>query len=503
MRGIQPKATTAAVKWRRSIDGFMRKLKASHDTTGSVSGAGAGKSDATPVPSILAQSSYEKNMSTLPGRMDRNELFCRISSECIANLVKNAKCSVCYASPGIQLEPAKAMVDVANRIGLHQVTVSLDFDERVMRMGYGSMEAVQELKDAGILMNHAPGLRSSLIIVDGEGYIFTPTALYLEGESRSDTARNAMRLSPEQVTEAMARLSPQAKALAIDQARDPGTKEYFKTLPVEIDSSPVRDNHFKHVDENLKKAPPVNFDVARRVRVYEPYLQYVELKLTGAAIQRHRVKIPRSLQELGGSKNLEGRLHTTFDLLRKDSALSSKYLEDELREIREVLAPSLGSGHGRVILKKNRPLLDKCVEDFRKKLESHRNTVVSKLQKHINESRQQVVDYYLPRALETPSLKLCAQSEGGKPTEESARKWLDQELNREFPTVTCLTQEMKLDVHFKDVTLETLERTDFIEQVRRAFPDMDWDRAHKEFMAAGERNSDETGNERRVDRDVV
>ena len=427
--------------------------------------------------------------------MDGNELFCHISSKRVADLIRTAKSLVCFAGPGVHIDTAHAMVDVVGRIGPKQLIVSVDFDERVIRMGYGDIEAVRKLRANGIVVNHAPGLRSAFIIVDGEGYVFAPTALYLEAESGRETTGNGLRLSPQQVVEALSRLSPQPKVLAIDQAGDPKTKEFFQVLPVEVGSSPVGDQHFNHVDESLKEAPPVNFDVARRVRVYEPYLQYVELKLTGAAIQRHRVKIPRSLQELGGSKILEGRLHTTFDLLKKDSALSSKSLEDDLREIREVLAPSLGSGHGRVILKKNRPLLDKCIKDFRKKLENHQTEVVSKLQTHIDESRQQVIDYYLPRALGTPPLKLCAQSEGGRPTEESARKWLDQELDREFPTVTGLTQEMRLDFHFKDITLETLERTDFIEQVRKVFPDMNWDRAHKEFMAAGQRSSSESENE--------
>jgi hypothetical protein len=33
---------------------------------------------------------------------------------------------------------------------------------------------------------------------------------------------------------------------------------------------------------------PVRFDIARQVRVFNAYLQYVELKLTGAAIQSWR-----------------------------------------------------------------------------------------------------------------------------------------------------------------------------------------------------------------------
>ena len=61
----------------------------------------------------------------------------------------------------------------------------------------------------------------------------------------------------------------------------------------------------------------------------------LELSLTGAAVQRHRVRIPKTLQNLGASKDLEGKLKTTFDLIEKGSSLSSKALEDELNENRK------------------------------------------------------------------------------------------------------------------------------------------------------------------------
>jgi hypothetical protein len=46
---------------------------------------------------------------------------------------------------------------------------------------------------------------------------------------------------------------------------------------------------------------------------------------------------------------------------------------------------------------------------------------------------------------------------------------------------------MKLDERFKDVTFETLNRDDFLESVKAAFPRIDWDKAYDEFRAAGER----------------
>ena len=46
---------------------------------------------------------------------------------------------------------------------------------------------------------------------------------------------------------------------------------------------------------------------------------------------------------------------------------------------------------------------------------------------------------------------------------------------------------MQLDVQFKDVTFETLNKKDFFESVKAVFPTHDWDAAYEEFCAAGEK----------------
>jgi hypothetical protein len=50
---------------------------------------------------------------------------------------------------------------------------------------------------------------------------------------------------------------------------------------------------------------------------------------------------------------------------------------------------------------------------------------------------------------------------------------------------------MKLDERYKDVTFETLNRNDFLESVKDAFPNVDWDKAYSEFKAAGQSESEE------------
>ena len=108
------------------------------------------------------------------------------------------------------------MAEVAGRLGVEMVTVALDFDERVMRMGFGDMEAVRALRAAGIIVRCAPGLRTALVLVDDEGYLFTPTALYLEAEPHG---RQAARLVPANQLCAMMSPLPQEASTARPGAR--------------------------------------------------------------------------------------------------------------------------------------------------------------------------------------------------------------------------------------------------------------------------------------------
>lgn len=412
-------------------------------------------------------------------------LFSTLDSDGITQLVRVARHSVCYASPGIQIEPAMALADVAQRIGPEMITVSVDFNERVMRMGYGAIAAVKCLRDANIDVSNVPGLRTALVIVDGQGFIFTPTALYLEAEPHGNMAPNAMRLSPQQVSEALARLSPAAKAIAVAQAATPEERNRIAALPVEIGATAIAPSQFAAVDVRLKEAPPITFDVVRQVRVFESYLQYVELTLTGAAIQRHRLAIPSVLQKLGGSKELEGRLRTTFELIEQGSKLSSKAIEDELNEIRKNFTPTLGKDHGRVVLKSAKPLLELRVKQLRDKLKVHQQTVAAELQTQLDDSRGQIVDYYLPIVMSKPPDALLGQI-SGELNEVDARYWLDAILQSAFPVAADLIEKMQLDDRYKDVTFETLNRSDFLSSVKKAFPGVNWDRTYSEFKAAGE-----------------
>jgi len=411
--------------------------------------------------------------------------FQSFTSGDMAALFDRAEHTICFAGPGLQPHAAAALVAAAARIGPELITVCLDFDERVLRMGFGHLDAVKALKNSGIKVATAPGLRMGLAVADDVGFSFTPTALYLEGEDRVGQGMNAMRLSPEQVKETLARLSPAAKQVAILLAKTGEEKQRLSHIEVEIQSRPIEDAAIEQIEKSIRDVPLLKFDVARQVRVYNARLQYVEVELRNASIERRRVAIPKTIQKLGGEE-LEGRLRTTFDLIENSSALSSKPLVDKLTKLRRDFTPSLGKKFGRMILKSSKDDFNKRICDLRNDLTAHQENVKALLQEHLDNSLRAIVEHFAPIAERSHPDAMTGRFG------QDAKGWLHHELMAVFPSATVLVQKMSLECYYKDVTFEDLQDEDFLDAVRKAFPSGDWDKAHDEIGAASGKEHDQS-----------
>ena len=92
----------------------------------------------------------------------------------------------------------------------------------------------------------------------------------------------------------------------------------------------------------------------------------------------------------------------------------------------------------------------------------------------------------MPRVLGNPPDSFLGQILTAKPTSNDAGKWLRRQLDAVFPDAEQLITKMELHEIYKDVTFETLNGKDFLSLIQNAFPDVDWEKPYKEFLAAGE-----------------
>jgi hypothetical protein len=406
----------------------------------------------------------------------------------MASLIGAAKQRVGLVTPAINDSVAEALKEIHQRLGADAVVVVVDCDEEVFRLGYGTLQAVRAITQYGLEVRQCSGLRISVLVVDQRAWIFAPTALYVQSEVHSDETPNAIELQASDVERIVWRVMPHQR-LAAAESVAAALQEEVRAAEIELGSSPITPDLLTRAATALDIAPPVPFDVARQVRVFQPYIQYVEISLSGCAIQRRRVEIPKSVQRIGAAAEIQRRLRTTFELIERESTVSSKALEGELRQIRDDFTRPLGAPWGRVILRSARAHFDARIEEFRTSLAKHKQQVQANLKDLLDKSREQVIDYYLPLVKQSPPDairgRLLFADEG------SLRRWLEAELARDFPTPESLLTDMKLDVQFRDVTYETLNEEGFSEALANAYPFVDWKKPFDEFNAAKERKATE------------
>lgn len=402
-----------------------------------------------------------------------SSVFCRLGQSDIARLCSDAKSSVVLVAPNITSRVASALAQRAPH--LQNVHLVFDCNEETFRLGYGEIAAVRRLTDAGLKVMQSPGLRSGVLIVDDQGWVFTPVPLSVEADAQSSETPNAILLTREQIREVI-------RALGVDTI---GQNQLFSSSP-EVGGAPLTEGEIRAVERSLEAAPPVPFDLQRQVRVFQPYIQYVELSLEGASIRRQTVTLPPYLARLAKSERVQERLRTTYSVIGEKSKLDDKPLHDALNKIRKDFTHTIPALSGNVMLRSKRARLDERVKELREKVDAYKKVVESKLDAELVRSRRELKRALVPLVLRNPPAELLKGCMGDKPTRDEVERWLEHELEEAFPKVASVLKSIELKVVYKDVTFEGLNLPELQPQLKRAFPAIDWTKPFAEFTAARE-----------------
>jgi hypothetical protein len=399
--------------------------------------------------------------------------FLHLSAELTSELIHRAQDRVVYCAPGLQQPLAAALVNTRKRLGRDAVRVVLDVDDATARMGYGDFEAVALLQEGDVDVRIEPGLRTCVMVSDGSGFAFFTPPMLVELQDDQHVGANALALQPAQVQAVLGAFFPPA-ASSGRPAPSP-----------ELGKQPLTGQQLQQVKTALDANPPQKFDVARKVNVFNAFIEFVELRLTGLHIGRHTVQLPRDLVLALRDDATAKRLLTTFKLVSDESKVAKEAgdIDQTVRALREKYTRSLGEGLGSVILRSKRKDFAGEVEAIRGAIEKFQQKVVERLEKELSDSRCKLVEGLLPAVKKSQPPALTAQV-SGKPSADVIRRYLDDELARVFPTAQALVGEMKLECVLKGVTYETLSNAEFQDRVRSAFPYENWEKPFREFEAA-------------------
>ncbi|MGE3776313.1 MAG: hypothetical protein AB7F89_03945 [Pirellulaceae bacterium] len=393
----------------------------------------------------------------------------------LALLVTQARTRVVFVAPGISVVVAQAISDAWPRLGAAGLTVILDVDPEVCRLGYGTLEGLKAVREAatavGGLVCHQPGLRIGLLIADDRTLVYSPTPLLIEAGSDAPDRPNAIELGPPP--------ADVAQDLGIGPRGDRDRR---------IGLDPVDPRRVEAVTRDLEAAPPVKFDLARRVRVFTSRFQFVEMEMTGCFISRKRVPIPSSLVGLASKQDVERQFHAHFDLVQSgrlevksgDQVITERVLLDQRRDIEKRFLVSL-PGYGTVVLRGNKDKLIKAVDELRAQVVAFSKGIKAQLNDIITKGRSTVVEALLP-AVERNPPDQCTKTLGPRPNRGAVATMLDDDIQRAFGSAEALVKDMQVKLVFKDVAYESLVDTKFVETARKAMPHVEF--LHEEYEAA-------------------
>lgn len=403
-------------------------------------------------------------------------LFTVASDETLRSMILSAKERLVLVAPGLSKEVALALADrIKSDGGPPELSVTLDVDPEVCRLGYGDIESFDLLRPIFAsrtrVLQTQPGVRIGLVVSDSDVLVYSPTPELIEAGSSSDEKPNAIRITG---------IGPRELALACG-AND----VQVLGLGQEVGLNELTEEAVEEAKADLEENPPRRFDLVRLERVFNYKLEFVEFSIEQFRLNTRSVSLPASLLGLA-DKDLNDRLRNTFRVFesgvpfefkisdpadpKAEVKVTEKWLADEAGRIRrDYFIPLGSSSYGNLILKRMKTAFQQKVVRLETLMQCYAAKVRESIAAEIQGTRENLAKALYLILKEAPPADWTKYSVSGKLTEDEIRQRLDDELGQAFekvqesfsPRVTCI---------FKGVQYETITQDKhFRERIEKYF----------------------------------
>jgi hypothetical protein len=367
-------------------------------------------------------------------------------------------------APGFTVDLATAIAEKWLDLGPGKVQVVVDPDPEVCRLGLGDLAALEMLhataSKLGTCLHQLQGLRVGVIITDEGTTVYSPVPRLVEAGGQPGEKLNALVFD-----------APIGGPLD-------GDSTVIESLNLYPD--PIGSADMKRTSEDLASNPPMKFDLARKVRVFNTRFEFVEFELHGLSLSRKRVRVPSDLLGLAKSQKAQARLHSAYQLIEDGSSVSGERVTKLKQQIYKRYLTVL-PGYGTVILREKKAAFERAVLALKRYIACFQKHLEEKLQESIDVNREVLVSALLPGVLESPPNR-WERLIGRPPQRQYVEAILRKELKDAFGDTKGLFDEMKVKVLFKGVTYELLNDEKFMEVASKEIPFLQ--QLHEEFDAA-------------------
>ena len=367
-------------------------------------------------------------------------------------------------APGLSEAVAKAVVKKWHELGRDAVQVVLDPDPEVCRLGLGDLAALRILHETaeqiGGRIYQQQGLRVGVIVTDETTTVYSPTPRLIEAGGQPGERQNAFRFDT--------------------PILDPAAPADYDLLSIDVHPEPMERADVQKTTQDLDANPPVKFDLARKVRVFNARFEFVEFELHGLFLSRKRVAIPSDLMVLAKDPKAQKLLRSSFQLIDENSDLSG----DRVTRLKQFIVKTYLinlPGYGTVILRSDKEKFQVAVKALERYVHRFQRRLKKKLQKAIDANREVLTLALLPSVAKNPPVR-WKRFLGEYPNDQQVERMLRRELTGAFGDSDDVFHDMNVKAIFKGVTYESLSDPDFMRIASQAIPLLDT--LHDEFDAA-------------------
>jgi len=367
-------------------------------------------------------------------------------------------------APGLSESVAKAIAKKWPELGRDAVQVVLDPDPEVCRLGLGDLAALQMLQETaariGGRIHQQQGLRVGVIVTDETTTVYSPTPRLIEAGGQPGEKLNAIRFD-----------TPILDDTAITES---------DLRSIDLHPELMKGADVRNTAQDLNANPPVKFDLARKVRVFNARFEFVEFELHGLFLTRKRVPIPSDLIGLARDPKAQKLLRSSFQLIDENSEISG----DRVTRLKQFIVKEYLinlPGYGTVILRSNKAEFQVAVKALQRYVHRFQKRLKKKLQHAIDANREVLISALLPSIANNPPVRWKPHL-GGRPRERNVERMLRSELTDAFGHSDDVFQDMSVKAIFKGVTYESLSDPEFMRIASQEIPLLDT--LHDEFDAA-------------------
>jgi hypothetical protein len=398
--------------------------------------------------------------------IDTDRTFAVASDAGLVELIQSATRRLIVVAPAVTDRVAAALAGRLRDLGRVAITVILDADPEVYRLGYGTQSAFDVLRTASKVnqldLRMQAGVRIGVVISDDVTMLFAPVPMLIEAGSKTDEKPNAIII----------------KGGDIGRIADATGAGEVNSKKQEIGTRAMTPELAEALDRDLAMNPPQKFDVARALRVFSSKVQCVELEVANYRLSTRQVRLPPELMDITDDdlkKRISSRIRTPASEFGKFTIkvttvtgtetleIDEKWLSAERKRIEDDCTFPIPK-FGRVILHQDREKFDREIARYREIVLAYQKVVVSELEKVKSSFEEKLVTEYLPRWIQKPPPALIRYLPD--PTGADIKLHLRRTAQNLFAEAVDFAPPL-VRVVYKNVAPESVQDKAFTEPLRR------------------------------------